>query len=714
MNSARFPIAISILILIISCGDGSRSADIHQNGNVSIYAGKGIYIGMTSTFEEMKDSLVFINDIPQEFIVTSDNCVSIITAMLVPGIGSTTADRLEYLSEFDVQNLDTSYVSIPGEISGFSIVTYVRADSTIVERVWSRGAQELAVLQVKSGNTSLNILLTSVKGILNTAEVIEPEDSLLRSVYLSDRDRSDIVEEVNADVDVPPEITHRIILNINPLMREMSVLDSLTIDFQSTQADSQLMMCIPDCDNGTSFEGITGSIENLGDSVLCTADSSRIFSGLYSGNWKGFISSSTGSITADGLRLNPAISFQSGMWFYPGSSIPSAYTFEISVPGHKGYNVYAPLVEVSRDISDSLLTISYVSPIGGIKGPLSWAAGGFIEHFIAGGRSSYICLESDTTALNLIDTAEDIAGVMWDNMGYEGARLDIVVVNSLDLPVFITGPGCIFLSTDMLASVMGVETWSDSLLSGKTVPATSLIFETARAYLASSTYLSENLRNVFAAWSVYNFILTGNEHISPDLLEAFRKYYLYSTEITGGIEYSIADPRLSESSLHDPVILGKAPAVVEFLIHEIPAFERAIPRALGTLRHSGDSFGRLFSATGISENSGYGEMFFHWFYNPGLPQIEISWMDSSGTLKLWIDQFQPGQDFPLGSLIATVLVFTVADQHDLVISHGSTEGYYSCDISGITSRILAVDIDPDCILPADIIYRHIDNEPSDI
>jgi len=711
MKSVRFFVSVSI-VCILSCGGGIESVDELHEKTVSIYAGKGVFIQVSLSSEEFEDSLFFRDEVPVELILSSDNCVSTITAMLVPGCGSSCSDRLIYLADSDVRNPDTSIVSVPGE-TAYTVVTYVSGDSSVVERVWNRGSGELAVLQVKSGSTSFNILIASVKGTLSTAKLIEPENGLTRSVYLSDRTRTDIVEEVNSDVAVPPVINHRLTLSVNPLEREMNVVDSLTIDFNPTQSDSQMRMFVPSSDNEASFDVTSGSVEYHGDSVLCTADSSRLFRGVYSGDWKGFISSSTGRITADGLQINPSTSFQSGMWFYPGCSIPSVYELDISVPD-KGYEVYAPLDEVSRSVFDSLLTVSYVSPIGGIKGPLSWAAGGFTENLIAGGRSRYICLESDSSAIEMIDLADDIAGVLWSNMGFDGARLDIVVVRSLDLPVFITGPGCVFLSTDMLASVGGYETWTDSLADGIAVPATALVFETARVFLAGSTYLSENLGDILAAWSVYKFILSGDEEAAIQLREAFLKYYLYSTGITGGEEYALADPQLNESPLHDPVVFGKAPLVIELLTQEIPAFERAIPRALGNLRHSGDSFYRLFSAMGISDNSEYGEIFFQWLYNAGVPQLEIQWMDSSGTLKIWLKQFQPGQDFPLGSILDEIRVFHETGYTDLDLNHGYTEGYFTADLSGIPDGIKSIDIASDALLPADIVYMRINREPNEL
>ncbi|MEN8209155.1 MAG: hypothetical protein ABFR50_07880 [Candidatus Fermentibacteria bacterium] len=713
MNSFRFLVSVFIAVLIVSCGDSGETADMQHDESTSIYADKGVYIKLTLASEESRDTLLYRNGMPAELIVSAENRVSSISAMLVPGCGSTAADRMEYLSSGTLESLDTNHVQPYGEIPGFTAVVYLKGDSSVVERVWNRGSGELAVLQIKSENTSLEILLTSVTRILGTSVILEPPGSLSRSVYLSDRVRSEIVEEVNADVTVPPEVRHRIKLSIDPMGREIHVRDSLTIDFRSTQSDSQLTIYLPHCDNGASFDVCIGSAENSGDSVLCTADSTRLFSGLYSGNWDGFISPSTDRIMEQGLQINPSTSFQSGMWFYPGCGIPSAYTVDISVPD-KGYEVFAPLRELSRNVQDSVLTVSYISPIEGVKGPISWAVGGFTENPIADGRSRYICLESDSTALHMTDLADDIASLLWRNMAFDGARFDIVVVNCLDLPVFITGPGCVFLSTDVLSSVRGYETWSDSLVRGAAVPAASIVFEAARAYIAGSTYISDNLRDVLAAWSVYRFALADDESVSNQLRQAFRKYYLYSTEMSGGTEYAIADPRLDESPLHDPVILGKAPIVVEFLIHEIPAFERAVPRALRNLRHSGDSFGRLFSAAGIRESSEQGEMFFQWLYSPGVPQLVIVWTDSAGTLNLSLEQLQPGQDFPLGSILDEVRVFTETGSIDLDLTPGSTDGAYMCDIPDAAVRILAIDIDPDGLLPADIIYRHINNESYDI
>jgi len=704
LNRAGSLALVPVLMLLASCGVDDEVLSAASRRVVSLHAGKGVSVELTLPASDIGDSLTYRDGNPVELILSSDGRVSLLSAMLVPGCGSSPADRMAYLDDGEVKNLDTSSVEPYGDTDAFTAVIYVKGDSSVVERVWSRGSGELAVLQVKSGNTSLNILLSSVSGILSTAGVHSDARGLTRSVHLSDRTRSEIVREVNADVAEPPDISHRIGLSVDPSAREMSVVDTLTIDFRTTQSDSQLTMYVPRCEDGTSFQALRGRITNCSDSVICIPDSARIFTGIYSGSWKGFISSTTDRITTDGMRIDRAISFQCGMWFYPGCGIPAEYVLRISVPERMGYSVYAPLDESDRTVGDSLLTVTFTSHLGGVKGPLAWAAGGFTTHGLAGGRSLFVCQDPDSTDTGLMELADELASVLWRNLGYDGARLDMIIVNVLDFPVLVTGPGCVFLSRDMLESVRGYGAWADSLAAGRSVPATAIMFETARAFLAGSTYLSDNLRDVLAGWAVCRLMLSEDPDAAPELMDALMKYYLYSTGETGGTEYAIADPMLAGSPLYQPVVLGKAPVVMEFLHDQIPAFERAIPRALGNLRHSGDSFGRLFSAMGVMESGRYGEMYFRWFYGPGVPLLRVQWSDSAEMLDIRVMQLQPGQDFPLGSIMDRVTVHTAAGSYELPALQGSSYGHYTADVSGITERITALDIDPSGVLPADIVY----------
>lgn len=707
MKTALFLLSVFSVLLSLHCAGTGQDPEFDSTGDqVFLYTGKGVLFNLDIHSDVFEDSLFYRGDKVTGIVFKTDESETVLTSMLVPGCGSTTEDRMNYLETGGLSKPIMVEVPPLGETAGFFAVLYTGEDSSVVERVWNRGGGELAVLQAKTQGSSPNLLLSSISGVFRTAELAEPASNMLRSVYLSDRNRTMIVEEVNSDVTVPPDVYHRIVLSVNPARREITVVDTLIIDFSPTQSDSQLILFLPNSGTDSSFEALNGYSEYRGDSVCCTADSSRVFTGLFSGKWNGFISSSTDRITISGLQINPSTSFQCGMWFYPGNDIPASYRLDISIPD-MGYRIYAPLQELSRVVTDSLLIVSYSSPEGGIRGPLAWATGGFSEMGIAGWRSKYFCHDSDSTALEMSYLADDLASVFWNDMGFSGARLDFVIVRSLDVPVFLTGPGCVFLSSDMLASIQGHESWSDSLVSGIPVPATAIVFETAKAFLAGSTYLTECLRDAFAAWSVYRFATAKDNTDSAELLESFFKYYLYTSEITGGTEYAIADPGLYYSPLYDPVILGKAPVVIEFLTREIPAFNRGIPRALGNLRHSGDSFGRLFSAMGIRESGEFGELFFQWLYSPGIPQIEVAWADSSGYMNIWIEQYQPGQNFPLGSITDDVLIISEEYSEVIELTRGSTEGFFSGRIPDMIQDIRAINIDPDRILPADIIYRHI-------
>jgi len=718
-RSLRFPPAgeaapafriLSLLSLILislstSCGGGDAESQ-DSEGTVSLYAGKEVSIQFVIPSEEFADSLRFHDGRPAELLLRSESLNASMSAMLVPGCGSSAADRMLYLAEAEVKNLDTSLVDPPGEVSPFTAVVYVRGDSSVVERVWDRGAGELAVLQARSRSASINMLLTSLAGILSTAETRGPEETLTRGVYLSDRTRDEIVEEVNADVDLPPEIHHRMIISLRPSDREMGILDTLTVDFGSTQSDSQLAVYVPRCEGGTSFQALTGSVSNRADSVVCTADSTRLFRGVYSGDWNGFHSSTSETITGEGMRIDRTVSFQCGMWFYPGCGIPASYDLSLSVPEMLGYEVYAPLDETGRALRDSVLTVSYRSPGGGVSGPLAWAAGGFVLQPLAAGRSLFVCSDPDSTDADLVGLAEELASFLWRQFGYEGARLDFVVVSVLDFPVLVTGPGCVFISRDMMEGLLDHSGWTGSIRNGTPVPSTAVVFETARAFLSGSTHLSTGLRDALSAWAVCRFMAAGPEDMEV-LLEALRKYYLYSTHTVAATEHAIADPLLEGSVLYDPVVLGKAPAVLEFLAAEIPSFERAVPRALGSLRHSGDPFGRLFSALGVLEGSRYGEMYFRWMYGPGIPLLRVEWSDSSGVLEMMLTQLQPGQEFPLGSATDYVTIHTESGTRRLETLQGHTQGYYTAEIPEIPERILAIDLDPQGLLPADVVYRRV-------
>ncbi|MBD3277616.1 MAG: hypothetical protein GF388_04890, partial [Candidatus Aegiribacteria sp.] len=350
------PVLVSA-VLLFSCAGEEGQVPQSDGNTISLTAGKNVRIEMQFPMGS-NDSLHFREDSPVRLVARNDNFQAVVSAMLVPGCGSTPLDRMEYLDESQVSNLDTTRLHPRNGLPSFTTVVYVKEDSSIVERVWSRGRGELAVLQIKSLNTSLNILLNSLSGLLSSARLVEPGNGFLRSVDLSSRTREQIVQEVNADVTVSPAVTHNIILRVNPSARTMTVVDSLKVDFSPTQSDSQIRFFVPECQGNSTFHPVRGNLEFMEDSALCTADTARIFAGIFRGEWNGFSSSSIDSIITNGIQISSSVSFQGGMWFYPGCGNPAAYSLKISVPEGTPL-VYAPLIETGRTVEDSILTVTY-------------------------------------------------------------------------------------------------------------------------------------------------------------------------------------------------------------------------------------------------------------------------------------------------------------------------------------------------------------------
>jgi len=693
-------------LLILACGSEAPSDQTSYGSiSVSLAAGKDVFVEISPPEDLERDSLIMSPaGLPETLFYNSGDLRISVEAHLVPGCGSTPEDRKDYLQEMGAYSLSLQDVPALSSTPGFTAVLYTSGGMSVVERTWSLGSGELAILEARAQVGSPNMLLSPASVVLRTAMLIRSQEST-GGVYLSDRTRGLIIEEVNADVTVPPDISHHILLEVDPAARMISVTDTVSIDFRPTQADSVLTLFLPSNDTGTDMTAFTGAVSIAGDSAVCSADSSRVFRGVFHGTWSSFASASTDSLTGAGMQIRPTCTFQCGMWFYPGCTAPADYRLTISVPD-MGLDVYAPLQEVSRAISDSLLQVTFTSPEGGLMGPLAWAAGGFDRSAISGGRSGFLTFSSDSIAEEVIPYVGELADVIWNGLGFTGARLDFILVRSLDVPVFLSGPGCIFASSEVLASLAGSSSWADSLVAGIPVPETAIAAGVASSFLSGSTWLSPELRQVLSAWIVYRYASGTDSEKGPLMLDAFLRYYLYSAEMTGGIEYALADPELSGTSLEAPVLLGKGPIVIEFLTREIPAFGNALRRALGNLRHAGDTYGRLLSSMGLPEPGEHSELFSRWLYGPGLPRLRVSWRDSLGVLDIRLQQLQPGQDFPLGSVTEQVRVFSDEGDAFVELTPGTAVGRYFGELPQWMEGVTAVDINSTGTLAADIIYIH--------
>ncbi|GEM_PF-494318 len=692
------------LIVAVSCRGEMKRETVSSDKTVDLYAGKGVYVELEYPGKEFGDSLVVRNGFNVELVLKSRDGTVTLSAFLAEGGGEGAAGRLKSLEEDGIRSADTIKVFSPGGAGNFIAIVYDTDEACFAERDWNRGGGELVVLSMRSADVSSNTLLTRYSGLLGRARISGPDSGLARTVYLSDRSMDEIVSEANADVDPPPSVHHDLYLAVCPSFRRMTVLDTLEIDFRATQADSRLAMMFPRGEEGTGFQVLAGSMEDLGDSILCVGDSNRIFRGVYSGSWNGFTSLGKDTMITGGMRLDRAMSFQCGMWFYPGCGFPASYDCEVAVPREPGYDVYVPMRQTDKIFRDSVLVVSFASPDGGITGPLAWAVGNFGYRPMASGAGVLVYSGSPDETEELAAVADELARSVWNVIGFEGARLDIVLVSVLDMPVLLGGSGCLFISKDMLEAIDDRDEWADSIAAGKEVPGTAVVFEAAKALLSRSTFLSPVLDDALAAWTTLRFTAGDDADRMKLLLEALEKYYLYATQLAGGTEYALADQFLEASDSYEPVVLGKGPVVLEFLSAEIPSFERAVPRALASLRHSGDSFGRLLSAMGISGSGRYGELYLSWMYRPGVPVLRVDWAEESGILELHPEQFQPGPDFPLGSILRTVAVRRETGWKRYSLSDRGG-GRFMAGVGDFPGRILSVDIDPVGILPGDVVYR---------
>lgn len=695
-------------ILLLACGPGAPPDSSGQDALVvALSAGKEVFVRIDPHEELQGDSLeVSTSGDPTVFSFDSGDHRVTVSAHLVPGCGATPEDRKRYLEETGISGLSLQDVPALSDDPGFTAVLYTGSGMSVVERTWNMGSGELAILEARAPVGSPSMLLAPASVVLRTA-TLERSPGSVSDVYLSDRTRMEIIEQANADVTVPPDVGHLIRLQVDPAGRMIQVTDTVTVDFRTTQSDSVLSFLLPSNDSGADLTALSGTVSISGDSAFCTADSMRMFRGVFNGSWSSYASVSEDSLVWGGMQIRPSSTFQCGMWFYPGCGVPADYRLTIVFPD-QGYDVYAPLTETSRRISDSILEVIHSSPEGGVMGPLAWAVGSFDRSLIAGGRSGFLSHPADSLSEEAALHAGALANVIWNGLGFTGARLDFIVVRSLEFPVFIVGPGCVFASSDVLISLGGSPDWADSLAVGVAVPETAIAAGVASALLSGSTWLSPEFSQVLSAWMVYRFAAGGDETRGAHMLEAFNRYYLYSVGATGGVEYSIADPQLAGTPLEAPVLLGKAPVVIEFLTREIPAFGNALRRALGNLRHAGDTYGRLFSSMGLPESGAYSEMFNRWIYAPGLPRLRVTWQDSTGLLDLHIQQLQPGQAFPLGSITEEVMVFSEMGEALVQLLPSTTTGLYIGELPAWMEDVTDLDLDPSRTLPADIVYVHGD------
>lgn len=698
------------ILLSGACGrDESNSPEVVDTLEIDLYADKDVYVNL-SVPVMYNDSILQSNGrISSVLLERESGEVIVLRALVIPGCGSSASDMCDYLLQRDISARVDSGTTRP-----FTAITYLSRDSSVVERIWQRGSRELIVLQAKRHSNSPTILLDDVRSMFDSASpLFKPEyanqTELMtpRNVYPADR----LYDRISTDIQqscttAAPSIRHSMVINVHPEEQTVTVIDTLTVDFSSTRSNFKLSFYLSENCIGAEISDICGSSEIEDDSLVCISDSTRLFMGIFKRDYEGTKFYSDENYALRGYQIRAPSSFQCGEWFYPECEYPADYTIEITVPDTT-YSVYVPLNEISSAGSmNSDVTFTYTSDAGGIKGPIAWAVSNFEQIGISYGRSKLYLGSTLDSRDELKSVAEGMADNLWESLNYTGAKLDFVVVESLDTSIFMAGPGCVFASEDVLLSVSDCSWWDDSLSSGSAVRETMIPAGAAMAFLSRSTYLDNTIREMLIGWTVYKYASNRHSENSSTMLEAFLKYYLYETELEGGVEYALADPLLSSSGIAAPIIMGKGPLVLEFLSGEIYGFvNTGLRTMLEYQRHTGDSWTRLASALNLSSSSSRRTLFRSWFYQPGIPCIRVTWANPEGSaLTLKIEQLQPGHAFPYGSIIDKIEIHTPDGAREVHLRDGSRRNIYIGTVApGI--EVISIDINPDNLLPADIVYR---------
>lgn len=624
----------------------------------------------------------------------------ILRAGLLQGSGSTPGSRAEYLRTTGFS--DAIVLSGSSRTSGVTVVGFTEGDTCRLERVWPRGGGELLAVSVEGLSGTPEALLSRTERMIEHATPVPWPG--LRTPFLSDRSLDDIRADLYLqDSDRPPGVSHRIRLELLPLEQAFVVVDTFSVDFNGTSGIDEMRLALPVIDGSApdDIAAIQGSYTRGADSVMCMPDpGTMVFTGVYGSRFDSYYRGDRGFVTGQ-VRL--ASSFCCGEWFYPGAEIPSSYELTALVP--MGGEFFCPLEPVDRSRSGSTGVFTFASQPGGISGPLPWAAGDLEQTYISGGRSRLVHIPlSGSSADSAVHRASILADMLWDRLGFEGARFDIVLLESVDRPVLAGGPGFLCLSPDRLALLDGCALWDDTLSSGIRPEGPVVVANASKAFLAMSSHLPEYLSAPLAAWSVYLFVEAGaSREDAENILECFRRYYLSSTAGVTDEEFAIADASLAGTSLEEPVLMGKAPMVLAMFSSVMPGFEPGLRAALGRLRHPGAALLSLSSAVGLSGDPAMESLFWDWMCMPGVPQLLVTWHESGGRVDFSVEQLQPGPGFPLP---LGEIRFVYEDGRTAAgWIYGPTQdgGYWALHNPG-NGRLASIDVAPSRFLPADIIY----------
>lgn len=696
-----------LTMILFSCGQIDHEIPLQHGEEIILKVDKGASLVFHSPASATWDSTVVIDGEENQLfelplgraVVRVFNCMA----------GERGVDgRIEILSRKDIQNIDCSNFPCSEGSDSCFILFYYSNDSSIVERMWSRSCGEWTVLQARIFGASPEILFEYVESSFLSSTLFPWRGE--RNIRLSDRNPRSLYEDRSIrDVSLPPKLNHTLSLFIDPRIDSVSIRDTISVNFREAPEILEYSLYIPP--EGV-FVDIEGEHKQNADSVYCTPDSvSGFYTGVYTVELSPFyISSGMQDTVVVKGQARPSSAFCAEELYYPGNSSPSHYNVSIMIPD--GYSAYSPLDPVGEPVSDgSFLTNRYVSPEGGFMGPMPWVVGRMEDTILAEGHSKFIYPSLGLNAEDLriaLENAGILSELIWDLFGFEGARLDFIIIQPIVGQAILRGSGCLLVSIDQLMLLSNAGSWVDSLCSGVVPKSSQVITKAASAILSRSTYLAWEFRAILSAYTTYLFAVEATENPEEtkiNLNRALMKFYLYETEHLGGNEYAIADPQLIVSPLAEAVLMAKGPLVIDYLYREMTNFRYGLIRGLQNLRHSGFTYTRLESSMRIAQRSSDKELFEAWFFQPGIPQLRVAWYDSGGGVWIDVKQMQPGPVFPL-RFDDCLIVNRDGISVNIDFPGSFTEGRVFLPL-GISEGVDFIDIDSENRIPADIVYERL-------
>lgn len=522
----------------------------------------------------------------------------------------------------------------------------------------------------------------------------------LREVVLSDVSPDSIDRLRNEPPrEEPLYVNHRLHVVFQPAVAESSLFLVDTVSFRGRDGVTlNVNRGVPG-----NLDALNGMVEQTGQgSWLCLSDSSQVrsFTGVFTcvlpRNWH--IADEASGELLGRCRMSSALL---GGRYLPSSEHPNR--FEIQVHAPQGMSVYSPLSQVFQPVHGGAYDFS--TGTGLVRGTVPVFIGEYSEYTLSDRRSRLLVQAGIDQEHFTEDSlwADNMGMLLQSMLGFPGSSFSILVAEGGTEAFSVPYHGCLVVSPGVLSTLSGVFSWGDSLAAGAQAAGTGVVAAGAECFTLQSIFIDPVLARMIQAWMPCRFL--DFMSVSEDLFKmrrAYRNYYLYQTGITGGLERALADPGLAGSPLYEPVVRGKGPMVLEYL-HSQGCLDH-LPNLLDNLRHSGNYWNKLWANLGLYEGERRFRLLRQFLYQPGIPQVSVEWWTEDGLIRLEPVQMQPSAQF--GVLFRSCKLFLEdGSSRQVILNPGDSNTLYAVLPPEASVGVAAVDLNPEQVIPADIVYR---------